>query len=389
MGLTFQYRSTQLTAWNSNSGSSGALYSGIPSPTPVTLDNSAFAFGGKVLNLNTPDANSQKGFIFPGMGNGPSGLAFSLLVRIVPKVNGGTSSAQVVFCNGFNQDRIGGNLIFISGNSLSWQIGDIDNNIVSSINVTMSFVQHQATDLFFTWDGTTGAGGINIYQDGTLLASAMATGTWVYNSGLNLFTSLGYGLPSGVKSAFDFDFNEVDIWSGVVANPTYPRTTFIPAAEFDGQGQQSSPGVENVRNGTTFYSFGVLLTGTLRPVNNIGRQFLVKSNPTPGQTLIATQGDAFTLDLIAYDQTGTPHDLTDSTFSSTFINEDGSILTIDNSAHTANPDQITFKGWFTMYFSGTQSLKVLRNSNFLTKVTQSPDILQFHGTLQILSSLPS
>ncbi len=96
-----------------------------------------------------------------------------------------------------------------------------------------------------------------------------------------------------------------------------------------------------------------------------------------------SQGDKILITLRAPDQ-----NLASASFATRFKKTDDSDLEIPNGQHTANPDQTTYKGYFTIALtaSDTLQLKVGSGSNFVTKITQTDTILQYHGTITIRES---
>lgn len=102
-----------------------------------------------------------------------------------------------------------------------------------------------------------------------------------------------------------------------------------------------------------------------------------------------TQGDTpVTLQFTAELADNTPFDLTGAVFE-TKIKLDSGYLTIANSQHTADPDQINNKGQYSMILP-TASCRAKANQDVVTSVTQGSTVNYFHGNgiLTVLPALP-
>jgi hypothetical protein len=105
-----------------------------------------------------------------------------------------------------------------------------------------------------------------------------------------------------------------------------------------------------------------------------------------------TQGDTATLDLTATNGNGTPVDLTAAVFTTSFRGTDGVVISFPNSQHTANPDQVNFKGQFSLALSSadTDSVPVGKNKEIVTKIVQGLSTIYYHGpsALNVLNKIP-
>jgi hypothetical protein len=108
----------------------------------------------------------------------------------------------------------------------------------------------------------------------------------------------------------------------------------------------------------------------------------VRSDGVASGELFITQGDTPTLTLIAKSDADTKINLTGATFDTMFLKNDGTTLTIANSAHTAAADQVTDKGEFTLVLTAAETavLKIGTTLNFRTKITIGASILHVHGS---------
>lgn len=102
-----------------------------------------------------------------------------------------------------------------------------------------------------------------------------------------------------------------------------------------------------------------------------------------------TQGDDVTIELTILNGEGDAVDLTGASFTTYLKKADGTTLTVANSDHTANANQVTNKGKFTFVLSAatTALLKAGVGLNIVTKVVQSSVATHYHGTrlLTVLS----
>lgn len=93
-----------------------------------------------------------------------------------------------------------------------------------------------------------------------------------------------------------------------------------------------------------------------------------------------TQGDTVVFNLTAKNA-GATVDLTGAVFTTTIRGPGGLIRTFANGQHTANPNQTTHKGEFTLTLSAldTASLPVWAGLEILTKIVISAATVYFHG----------
>lgn len=108
--------------------------------------------------------------------------------------------------------------------------------------------------------------------------------------------------------------------------------------------------------------------------------------------LTITQGDTALFDFTATTGEGMPFDLTGATFTTLIRAVDGTNLIVPNDQHTANPDQVTFPGKFTMSLTtdNTMDLQLGPCHEIVTKVVQPSSVIQFHGPciLTVLQPFP-
>jgi len=108
--------------------------------------------------------------------------------------------------------------------------------------------------------------------------------------------------------------------------------------------------------------------------------------------LTITQGDTVTFNLTAKNA-GLPVDLTGAVFTTTMRGPGGLVRTFPNGQHTANPNQTTHKGEFTLALSAadTASLVVFSGLEVLTKIVIGAATVYFHGPdiLTVLANVPA
>lgn len=106
-----------------------------------------------------------------------------------------------------------------------------------------------------------------------------------------------------------------------------------------------------------------------------------------------TQGDTVTIEFYAEDSNGLRIDLSGATFSTQIKGYRGSIVTIDNSSHTADPDQVTNKGKFTVSLTSAQTLLMDSGDkkDIVTKIVQGASTIHYHGKgiLEIFKNYPA
>lgn len=387
----FHLRGDSLNAYVSQSGKTPQQLltdSGTPAIV-IATDNGTGVFGTSVIQKAS--TTKVRALIFPGFNNFSSVPAFSLLMRIVPRFSGAPGFVNPLFFA--EMMSVSGGSCGISASIettgklfVSYQDKYNTNYMNGDTNTGYTgFVSGTAVDLLIVWDGTTS--NLTYYVNGT------AVGTLTPNSGSpvinnQLLTTLAVGMDrAGVVA--NYDINEMAIWSSALSGSDITalssRSTWIASTQFDGQ-QYSDPGTNKVLQGTSYFFAGVQETGTVQLLTNTMTQLQLKQNPSPGQALVMTQGDAFTFDFLALDDTNSNFDLTGASFSTKMLNTDGTYLTIPNNQHTANPDQVGHKGQFTMFISGTSNLKPGTTRTIITTVTVNSDVLQFRGTIQVLPS---
>jgi hypothetical protein len=105
-----------------------------------------------------------------------------------------------------------------------------------------------------------------------------------------------------------------------------------------------------------------------------------------------TQGDTAVLNLTATDGNNVPIDLTGAVLTTTFRGQDGAVISFPNGQHTVNPDQLNFRGQFTLALTAinTAAVPVGKNKEIVTKVVLGATTIYYHGPglLNVLPAIP-
>jgi hypothetical protein len=107
-----------------------------------------------------------------------------------------------------------------------------------------------------------------------------------------------------------------------------------------------------------------------------------------------TQGDQVTFNLTARSGAGALVDLTSATFSTQISGPNQTVVVFPNSQHTANPDQVNYKGQFTLALSSTDTSNLAWGSGLevLTLIlVNGTTPVYFHGPsiLTVLQNIPA
>lgn len=107
--------------------------------------------------------------------------------------------------------------------------------------------------------------------------------------------------------------------------------------------------------------------------------------------LIITQGDTALLTLIATDGFNNPIDITGATFTTYVRGIDGTPISFPNSQHTGNPDQVNFRGYFTLALSSinTNSIPTSQPNvpkEVITDIVIGSTTINYRGQILIVLS---
>lgn len=272
MALKWQYRSDSATRARYASGLADIYQRGVTDPT-LTAGPSG-TFGGTYLNMA-----AGPWIIFPGADNAPIGAtAISVLWRLVPISSGAPSGNKPLLCLGssgnFNDNQYGGLLWGVNSSGKMYTIGGTRANGTNyfspgfyTLTNAFTFVANQPTDIWFTWDGTTNANGVKVYQaqNGnapTLLEQFTANVAMEAMSREQITEILIRDFWNNSNNNA-FHINEICIWDSVEDPTSYgARSDFITAPEYEGY-NYTSLAAGNVRNGTAYGPGPGSLTGTL------------------------------------------------------------------------------------------------------------------------------
>lgn len=94
-----------------------------------------------------------------------------------------------------------------------------------------------------------------------------------------------------------------------------------------------------------------------------------------------TQGDTATLNFTAEDGNGNPIDLTSAVFTTSVRGLQGAEISFPNSQHTANPDQINFRGQFSLALASSDTASIPNgiNKEVVTEIVIGATTIFYRG----------
>lgn len=215
----------------------------------ITSGADGTAIGG---NAWTIGSTGTKSLVFPGRLNTPAGRVISVLVRKAPAYTGAPSASYGIIGLNSNVGR-GPELqvehLVTSGNI---QIMARNEAFATAINnlspAAWSPTSGTWYDLFFTWDGTTGAGSFNFFVDGSSIGTVTPGAAFSASWNNQMFQEIVLGVSdtfAGAGAAWG-KLNEIVIWDTAI-DPTSvvltsgtgslngaSRTAFVDVAAFVG-----------------------------------------------------------------------------------------------------------------------------------------------------------
>ena len=120
-------------------------------------------------------------------------------------------------------------------------------------------------------------------------------------------------------------------------------------------------------------------------ISNFGQPILYAQNdvlPSCDNGIYFSQGDNnITLNLIAASAEGSPVDLTGASLTSLMIGPAGTFVSIPNSQHTVNPDQLNYKGYYTITLLAANTAATMygQNKDLTTQSTQGTVTVSYQG----------
>lgn len=236
----------------------------------------ANAIGGNRFNFDRA-ATLNRIMAYPGRGVFSS-KPISILVRVQFGITGGANLGLFSLdgAAGFGANKFSVYAVNNGGASFDIRATVTQENGSAGINnVTLETFTPSTSvyyDLVWTWDGTTSANQFKYYRDGVSKYTGTSTQAWATSKDSKLTDFVTVGGVSGITATRQY-MNECVVWDSVI-DPTSvaltsgtgslngsSRTAFVDVASFDGS-SNTSPGVGNVRSGTTWYLAGVQQTGT-------------------------------------------------------------------------------------------------------------------------------
>lgn len=217
----------------------------------------------------------------------------------------------------------------------------------------------------------------NIYkaQDAPLLFYAFNYGAYDLDESLFIATSI-YSL-----SGFVTKVNLAHVLGGVyfgtftgVLNTAYAAITGVYTDNtYTVIDDNRSPAADS------FQQFAPLVVPVIQSCRLIARP---TSPDTRGpQILKVTQGETASLQMIAVFGNGIPFDLTGAVLTSSVRGVNGFPVEFGNSKHVVNPDQIAYRGQFSLNLDAadTAAIPPDPNKEIITKVVKGSTILYFRG----------
>lgn len=121
----------------------------------------------------------------------------------------------------------------------------------------------------------------------------------------------------------------------------------------------------------------------------ISLSILLFSLPGFCTDLVVTQGDTPTFTMTLQTGAGANYDLTGGAFQTQILGKNGTVVTLGNSAHTPDPDQVTNKGKLLIALTAANTLALLvgPEHEIVTRVTQGGTVTFFHAK-NVLTVLP-
>lgn len=295
--LTFSFYANAAITFAWRGGSTSARYcpagcTGISYGAGLSLSNPALTGQISATVLGT-SSGSLSGFKWPGRTNLPSTKVFSVLVRIA--YNSATTSQNIIMFDGGGggaSNAVNSNVIQITASAGHY----LWSNFFAGSTATSYYgFGTQATesapdittfhDFVFTWDGSTTAGKMILYEDavslGTRTASSAAA---TYNQNLFDAIVIGAGNSQGYAGAKTY-YDEIVVWDTVI-DPTSvttdtgagdaldgsARTGYVTVSALDGS-TNTGAGAANILSTSSEVIAGVTTNGTyVAPSNANVRQ---------------------------------------------------------------------------------------------------------------------
>ncbi len=273
MGVIAAYRSTQTDLWYNAGGGKAMGQARIAATAAIVVTavtSEVGVFGGSYLAKAS--ASVTRAPLWPGLANTPSGSAFAVLMRIIPRFSGTPPTFDLLTMSACNPNP-GGliDLIVLATGAFRMRYADGDGNIsptsVSTAATYVSYVSGTALDIMYSWDGTVNAGSFKVSVNGVEIGTGNPPAAFF--TGLQ---SLRAGIMSGVGAASslaNFDINEIVIFDNAQNHVYATRTDFWPISQFDGSAN-TDVGVSNVLSTASYVYQGVTKTGTVGASTNPG-----------------------------------------------------------------------------------------------------------------------
>lgn len=310
MAVKFQIRGTQLDAWYAAALKTHFTPRQAAANAFVTSSGTSGIFGGSYIDMtNAPRIQ------YVGLDNVPVGsTAFSILLRVVPTFTGTPSAGIGLFeiCQPGNDDY-GGFSVLINTAGKMFVYGAKQHSTSfffnSAFGTAINFVSGQPIDLWFVWDGTTGANKVERWEaaNGN---SATKIDTITASNAMDAFNkfctpSILLWSPVNAVSNNKLHINEIVIFDTAEVPSSYgARAGFVTttASAFEGY-TYTDAGIANVRKNTTYVFQGNTLTGLAAIPGASDVRLSIATDQTTG-ALIAAAKATTKIGVAADDGTG-------------------------------------------------------------------------------------
>lgn len=202
----------------------GGLSLGVPlaSGGSISYGSDGTAIGGNAITLPT---TGIKSLVWPGRKNTPGVRTISVLIRRAPAFSGAPSASYGIISLSANAGRgptLTAEHLITSGNIQIMARNELFATAINNLSPgAWSPTSGTWYDLFYSWDGTTGAGSFNFYIDGssigTVTPGAAFSASWSDNFFQEIFCGVSDNF-SGSGVAYG-KINEIVIWDTIV-DPT-------------------------------------------------------------------------------------------------------------------------------------------------------------------------
>lgn len=277
MATTFAIRGDSLDARFSSAGKSP----GQAGLRDIVVSSDQAGINGSTSLDFAGSFATRRALLYAGRENTPSGLNRSVLIRF--KAASVSINCALFYLGGFFELEVNALFAYVNTSGeivvgVSNEVGQTDTGTTTGANITDIANDAGSTlwhDLLVTWDGTSGANGLNVYVDGTNRLTDTMTRALPspYNTvDRRACSNILLGTAGGIS--FTHCFIDEFVVSDQILTPSVTlesgagtlngnaRNSYYAVDAFDGQ-NNTWPAENKVEEGTTWFESGVQNTGTL------------------------------------------------------------------------------------------------------------------------------